>query len=793
MRPLVITPITTDGTITTRALGFLLGLCLVTSVVAAQEMGFQRWDTVPVLNLDNQSLQNPWAGGLTAPQFSSADLDADGIMDLLVFDRSGHRVLPFQGCASALPESPIAYYHRPDWRPSFPNAIRNWALLRDADCDGIADLIVNSQSGMRIWPGEWQDGGIQFNAAPSTNVIANWDFGSGDQQLPIVCLGTDIPAIGDFDGDGDLDMVTWTETSSTLYYYTGRGASEGDIGCGDTLIWDVTNRCYGMLDEASEDNTVFIGPEHECGFNVEDPRFEGGGEESLQPMRHAGGTTALLDLDGDGHLDLLLGDVSYNQFVACYMQEAVDGQDSTTHTTDIWPADLGTEDTLDIQRFPAAFHEDLDQDGVRDLLVAANATFEVDGRNGSWWYRNEGTEEMPVWTLQTTAFLQEEMIDLGRGAYPVFTDFDGDGLIDLVASNKERYLGPGNTPSMLSRFRNVGTAEAPAFQQLDTNWLSLTELGLESVIPEFGDLDGDGDEDLIIGDELGNLHRWENLAGAGNPMDLVLVEAAMADAQGAAIDVGQFAAPALFDFDADGDLDLIVGEKNGNLNLFENTGNAETHVFSLVTPNAGQVLADNLLGINGFATPEMWPTDTGLVLVLGNELGRLQLFDCPANILAEPEAEWTEITDQWLDIYDGEFAAPSGADLDADGFRDLAVGVRDGGITLWNGQAESYAARGCTPPVVDGIDETLLDDAMSDWLPAPNPLLLGGMITAPCALQVHDLLGRPMGVLNSENGKVSWPWNWPAGTYLVRPNGPECETGASSIRRSARRLVVLER
>lgn len=276
-------------------------------------------------------------------------------------------------------------------------------------------------------------------------------------------------------------------------------------------------------------------------------------------------------------------------------------------------------------------------------------------------------------------------------------------------------------------------------------------------------------------------------------MDLVLAEAAMVDAQGAAIDVGQFAAPALHDFDADGDLDLMVGEKNGNLNLFENTGSAETPLFSLVTENAGQVLADNQLGINGFATPEMWPTDTGLVLVLGNELGRLQLFDCPANILAEPEMEWTEITDQWLDIYDGEFAAPSGADLDADGFRDLAVGVRDGGITLWNGQAESYAARGCTPPVVDGIDETLLDDAVAEWLPYPNPLLHGSMIAAPCPLQVYDLLGRPMGDLTPENGKVSWPWNWPAGTYLVQPKGSECETGASSIRRSARRLVVLER
>ncbi len=761
--------------------------------VCAQEEVFQRWDTVAVFDAAGEQLNHPWSGGLTAPQLSMADLDGDGVRDVFVFDRSGNRILVFQGCLPAEVGSPPTYHHRPDWRSRFPTALRNWALLRDANCDGTPDLFVNSQSGVRIWYGDAPEGQVMFDTPPASNVIANWDFGTGDQQLPMVCLSTDIPALGDFDGDGDLDMVTWTETSSTLYSYAGRGATEESLGCGDTLIWDVTNRCYGMLDEASEDNTVFIGPEHECGFNVADPRLEEAGEESLQPMRHAGGTTALLELDGDGHLDLLLGDVSYNQFVACYMQEAVDGQDSTTHTTDIWPADLGSEDTLDIQRFPAAFHEDIDQDGVRDLLVAANATFEVDGQNGSWWYRNVGSEESPEWMLQTTAFLQEDMIDLGRGAYPVFTDFNGDGLIDLVASNKERYLGPGNTPSMLSRYKNIGTAEAPAFEQLDTNWLSLPDLGLESVIIEFGDLDGDGDEDLIIGDELGNLHRWENVAGAGNPMELVLAEAAMSDAEGVAIDVGQFAAPNLCDLDGDGDLDLIVGEKNGNLNLFENTGGVDASEFSLVTQNAGQVLADNLLGINGFATPEMWPTDTGLVLVLGNELGRLQLFDCPANLLAEPEAEWPEITDQWLDIYDGEFAAPAGADLDSDGFRDLAVGVRDGGITLWNGHAESYAALGCTPPVVDGVDEALFEDAMTDWLPAPNPLQPGGAMKVPCTLQVFDLLGRPMGALNPQNGSVVWPWQWPAGTYLVQPLGPECETGAPSIRRSARRLVVLER
>ena len=770
----------------------MLLFVLPSEPVQAQGTDFGRWDTVPVFGLDGFGLDNPWAGGLTAPQFSMADLDGDGVADLFIFDRNGNRVLPFQACISDVPEEPLTYLYRPDWRSAFPEDLRNWVLLRDANCDGVADLFVNSQSGVRLWPGSMVDDLIAYTDPPTSNIVANWDFGNGDQQLPLVCLSTDIPALGDFDGDGDLDMVTWTETSSTLYSYTGRGAIEGSTGCGDTLVWDVTNRCFGMLDEASEDNTVFIGEAHECGFNVADPRAEGGVAESPTVMRHAGGTTALLELDGDGHLDLLLGDVSYNQFVACYMDDAVDGQDSTTHTTDHWPADLGSPDSLDLQRFPAAFHEDIDQDGVRDVVVAANATFEVDGRHSAWWYRNTGTEASPQWSLQTDALLQEDMIDLGRGAYPVFTDFDGDGLIDLVASNKERYLGPGNTPSMLHRFRNVGSAEAPAFQQVDTNWLALSDFGLESVVPEFGDLDGDGDEDLLIGDELGNLHRWENTAGSGNPMELVLAEAAVVDADGAVIDVGQFAAPALHDLDGDGDLDLIVGEKNGNLNLYENTAAGGLAVFSLVSAGAGQVQANNLLGINGFATPEVWATDSGLVLAVGNELGHLQLFDCPADPITSAEETWPEVDDMWLGLYEGEFAAPALADLDADGHLDLMVGIRDGGMTLWHGNADADAVRACAEDVVISVAD--MDAATSAWVPHPNPIGSGMRLAVPCeAVQVYDLSGRQLGQLEAHAGHVAWPANWSAGTFLVLPVGPECETGAPSIGRSARRLVVIDR
>ena len=262
-----------------------------------------------------------------------------------------------------------------------------------------------------------------------------------------------------------------------------------------------------------------------------------------------GGTTALVELDGDGHLDLLLGDVSYDYLTACYMTDAVDGQDSTMSTTNVWPADLGGV-ALDLKRFPAAFPVDADQDGHTDLLLAANIIFELNGKEGVWWYRNAGTDEAPVWDLQSTAFLQEDMIEVGRGAYPAFTDFDADGLIDLVVACKERYYGPGNTPALLARFRNVGSATAPAFAQLDTNWLALPDLGVESVAPAFGDLDGDGDDELILGDELGNLHLWTDTSAAGEPALYDLTGASMADAEGVAIDVGQFAVPCLHDLTA---------------------------------------------------------------------------------------------------------------------------------------------------------------------------------------------------------------------------------------------------
>ena len=768
----------------TRSLPVLLLAWVLSASMAGQslpELG--RWDTVAVFGTDGAALDNPWTGGLTAPQFSAADFDADGVQDLFVFDREGNRILPFQGCVSDVPEAPLTYLYRPDWREAFPEDMRNWVLIRDANCDGVPDVFHNSQSGIRMWLGQSSENFVSYPNDPGANLFGNWNFGSGDQELPLVCLPTDIPALGDFDGDGDLDMVTWTETSSTLYAYTGRGAEEGSVGCGDTLVWDVTNRCYGMLNEASEDNTLFIGEDHVCGNNVFEPRWEEG--ELVTATRHAGGTTALLELDGDGHLDLLLGDVSYNSLTACYMVEAIDGQDSTTSTNDTWPADLGGIG-LDLQRFPAAFPLDVDQDGVQDLLLAPNVKFEVNGRQGVWFYRNAGTEDQPTWDLQNTAFLQDGMIDVGRGAYPAFTDFDDDGLTDLVVACKERYYGPGNTPALLARFRNVGTANAPAFEQLDTNWLSLPDYGLESVVPAFGDLDGDGDDELLIGDELGNLHLWTNLTDGEGPAQYSLTGPSLSDAEGETIDVGQFAAPCLHDLDGDGDLDLLVGEKNGGIQLFENTGSPTAASFALISANAGQVDVDNLLGINGFPVPAILPTDSGDVLVVGNELGHLEAYALPESPLDQVDSTWLQLTDQWNGLVEGEFAAPALADLDGDGAEDLIVGVRNGGVTLWRSGGESVV-RLCPPPIINATHPL---PVRKGWIPHPNPVAPGNTMAVPAErLRITDLLGREIAVLTARGGQVVLPESLAGGTYLALPEGRETATGAPWLG-SARRIVV---
>src|SRR4030095_15010590 len=98
--------------------------------------------------------------------------------------------------------------------------------------------------------------------------------------------------------------------------------------------------------------------------------------------------------------------------------------------------------------------------------------------------------------------------------------------------------------------------------------------------PTFGDLDGDGDMDAVVGNGNGQLQTLRNdggvftvLIGAGNPLN--------------GMGVVWAAAPTVFDFDGDGDPDLVVGNFDGQLRTFENIGGGFIELTRTANPFAG--------------------------------------------------------------------------------------------------------------------------------------------------------------------------------------------------------------
>src|SRR6185295_3087351 len=128
----------------------------------------------------------------------------------------------------------------------------------------------------------------------------------------------------------------------------------------------------------------------------------------------------------------------------------------------------------------------------------------------------------------------------------------------------------------LAYYTNIGSPSAPVFASLD-NPFNPSGIFAYNATPSFGDLDADGDVDAVVGDSDGVLHYFKNSGTSSAP--------ALTEVIGAAnpfdtFDVGRNATPTLTDLDGDGDLDLVVGEVNGfDLTYFLNTGTASAPVF----------------------------------------------------------------------------------------------------------------------------------------------------------------------------------------------------------------------
>merc|ERR1719440_941982 len=140
----------------------------------------------------------------------------------------------------------------------------------------------------------------------------------------------------------------------------------------------------------------------------------------------------------------------------------------------------------------------------------------------------------------------------------------------------------GDRDGELNYIENTGTSTAPDFvaRAGSANTFDGIDVGSSSK-PALADLDGDGDLDLLVGEVLGGLHYIENTGTSTAPvLNRVFVQWTGSGNPFEGIDVGSSrSAPALGDLDNDGDVDLVVGDSGGSLIYIENTGTSTAPVF----------------------------------------------------------------------------------------------------------------------------------------------------------------------------------------------------------------------
>lgn len=604
-----------------------------------------------------RTLLSPWAGGVNAPQFSIIDLDHDGLEDLFVFDRTGNTILTFLNIGTP---NNSKYIHAPQYQKNFPS-LSYWAFLIDYNCDGIKDIFTSFDNGLAIYKGKL-DGGNNMSFDLITTVPK---AGTSTFLIP----KDNLPSFIDVNNDGDIDALYFESGGGYINYYENQ-SKELFNNC-DSLIFELEERCWGKIFDASDMSVA---------MNITCPQKR---NQEVEERLHSGNTICTLETNGDNAKEVLAGNISFP-----YLNLMMNGGDSLN-------ALIIEQDTtfpsnsisVNITNFPAAFNLDVDNDGLKDILAAPNAGNFSINNNNVWFYKNTGTTNQAVFTFQTDSFLTKDMIDVGESAMPIFFDYNADGLLDLLIGNYTLKTPLSNTTG-ITLFKNNGTFSNPSFDYITNNFTGLSVFtDIKGFFISFGDLDDDSDLDMVIGDGYGpvdgTVNYFENTAGAGNPANFIFKTAGVKDANGDLIDVGQNSTPQLVDVNRDGKLDLVIGERNGNLNYYENTGTKSNPLFTLVTNSFGSVDVQNPMTGTGYSTPFLTTLDaTGkYYLLVGSEKGYLYLYN---NIDGNLLGSFTLIDTMFGGINEGQRSSVSGADINNDGKIELVIGNQRGGIAIYS-------------------------------------------------------------------------------------------------------------
>jgi len=382
---------------------------------------------------------------------------------------------------------------------------------------------------------------------------------------------------------------------------------------------------------------------------------------------------------------------------------------------------------------------DIDADGDLDFMIS----------EGNWgnifMFENEGDPFNPEFKFVTRGILDTTMVFA-----ITFGDLDDDGDYD--------FLG-GTSTGLIKYYENIGNSVSPIFELADDS-VGNIDVGYRST-PYIVDIDNDGDLDLFIGkggstaSNSGRISYYIN-DGAPELFDFILVTDFFDS-----IDVGFNSRPVFNDIDCDEDLDLFIGNSNGHIWFFRNTGIPEIHNFMLEdTMYVGMNIPDYRTfpcfgDIDGDTDQDLFiGTGDGVEGDYGDMGGQIYFYENTGDSI---NFDFQLVCGNYLSLDIGTQSAPALGQLFQEGIYDLYTGQG-------KGKTFFYRNTGTYQLASFDYDSTVFSDITVTYMSKPvfcdidndgdQDLFLGREIMTPptCVYFYRNIgsIGNPQLVLESE-------------------------------------------